>query len=261
MMASVRRLVLWFAASMACVAAHATSFDCDGDSLSRIEKTICSRDDLGALDNDMADIYRHMLSLARTPADVAASQRRWLASRNRCKDAECIAAAYRARLVELRAVPMAGWREFHDPATGLRFRYLANRSVKPCAGDLGPRCFTLSGPGMAAGSTSFVQMQVTDGSIDAVAASLWDKQGDGWVAAGSGDARAPVVEFVGDGWRGLVADTVCGIGDEHGFHAAGGDCYTYLTSNGQRALIMTTDGASGHDAETLATIRSAKLGE
>ena len=259
-MIAICRLVVWFATIVVCVATRASSFDCDADSLSRIEKTTCSRDDLGALDNDMADAYRHMLSLARTPADVAAAQRRWLASRNRCKDAECIAASYGARLVELRGTPTAGWRDFHDPATGLQFRYLGNRSVKPCGGDLGARCFTLSGPGMAAGSTYFVQMQVTDGSIDAVAGSLWEKQGDGWVAAGRGDARAPVVEFVGDGWRGLVADTVCGIGDEHGFHAAGGDCYTYLMSNGRRALIMTTDGASGHDPESLATIRSAKLG-
>jgi uncharacterized protein len=261
MIAAIRRLAMCFASIMACTVAHATSFDCDAGSLSRTEKTICSRDDLGALDNEMADTYRHMLSLARAPADVSASQRRWLASRNRCKDAECVARAYRARLAELRATPTAGWRAFHDAETGLRFRYLANRSVKPCASDLGPRCYTLSGPGMAAGSTYFLQLQMADGSTEAVAGSLWEKQGDGWMAAGRGDARAPVAEFVGDDWRGLVADTVCGIGDAHGFHGAAGDCYTYVMSNGRRALIMTTDGASGHDPETLATVRSAKFDE
>ncbi len=152
MIAVMRRLAVWLAPIMACTGAHATSFDCDSESLSRIEKTICSRDDLAALDNEMADTYRRMLSLARTPADVTASQRRWLAARNRCNDAACVAQTYRDRLTELRATPGAGWREFHDPATGLRFRYLANRSVKPCAGDAGPRCHILSGPGMAAGS-------------------------------------------------------------------------------------------------------------
>lgn len=261
MIAAICRLAVGFAAIMACTVAHATSFDCDADSLSRIEKTICGRDDLGALDSEMADTYRRMLSLARAPADEAASQRRWLALRNRCNDVACIARTYRDRLVELRATPTAGWHEFHDPATGLRFRYLANRSVKPCASDMGPRCYILSGPGMAAGSTYFLQLQVADGSTEAVAGSLWEKQGDGWMAAGRGDARAPVAEFVGDGWRGLVADTVCGIGDAHGFHGAAGDCYTYVMSNGRRALIMTTDGASGHDPETLATVRSAKLDE
>lgn len=244
---------------MACMGAHATSFDCDGESLSRIEKMICSQDDLGTLDDQMDWTYRRMLSLSRMPAEVAASQRRWLALRNGCKDAACVAGAYRARLAELSTVPKAGWRDFHDPATGLRFRYLANRSVKPCANGEGPRCFVLSGPGTAWGSAYFLQLQVADGSTDAVAASLWEKEGGRWVALGRGNARSPVEPFAGDGWRGLVADTVCGIGDAHGFHGAGGDCYTYLMSNGRRALIMTTDGASGHDPETLVTIRSVQL--
>jgi uncharacterized protein len=259
MTASVRRLATWFAPIIACMGAHAASFDCDAGSLSRIEKTICSRDDLGAMDSEMAETYLRMLSLARTPADVATAQCRWLVTRNRCIDAGCVARAYRGRLAELHATSTAGWREFRDPATGLRFRYLANRHVKHCANDLGPGCFTLGGPGMAAGSTYFLQLQVVDGSSDAAAASLWEKHGDGWMASGRGNARAPVEHFVGDGWRGLVADTVCGIGGGHGFHAAAGDCYTYLMSNGRHALIMTTDGASGQDPETLATIRSARL--
>jgi uncharacterized protein len=259
MIAAIRRLAVWLAPIMACTGVHATRVDCESESLSRIEKTICSRDDLAALDNAMADTYRRMLSLARTPADVTAAQRRWLAARNRCKDAACVARAYRDRMAELRATPVAGWRDFHDPATGLRFRYLANRSVKPCAGDAGPRCSMLSGPGMAAGSAYFLQLQVVDGSLETVAGSLWEKQGDGWIASGRGDARSPVEPFAGDGWRGLVADTVCGVGDAHGFHAAGGDCLTYLMSNGRRTVVMTTDGASGHDPETLATIRSAQF--
>jgi uncharacterized protein len=200
-----------------------------------------------------------MVSLARAPADVAAAQRRWLAARNRCGDATCIAQAYRDRLVELRATPTAGWRVFHDAATGLRFRYLANRRVKSCAGDLGRGCFTLSGPGMAPGSAYFLQLQSADGPIVSVADSLWEKQGDGWEASGRGEMRAPVEVFAGDGWRGLVAVTMCGIGDAHGFHAAGGSCHTYLMSSGRRALIMTTDGASGDDPETLATIRSVRF--
>jgi uncharacterized protein YecT (DUF1311 family) len=259
MIAAIRRLAVWLATIVACTGAHATSFDCDSDSLSRIEKTICSHADLAALDNQMADAYRRMLSLARTPAGVTVSQRRWLATRNRCKYAECVARAYRHRLIELRATPTAGWREFHDPATDLRFRYLGNRGVKPCAGDVGPRCRILSGPGMAAGSAYFLQLQEVDGSMETVAGSLWEKQGDGWVASGRGDTRSPVAPFGGEGWRGLVADTVCGVGDAHGFHAAGGDCLTYLMSDGRRTVIMTTDGASGSDPETVATIRSVKL--
>jgi hypothetical protein len=65
--------------------------------------------------------------------------------------------------------------------------------------------------------------------------------------------------FAGERWRGLVTNTICGIGDEHGFHGAAGDCYTYMMSNGERSVVMTSDGASGHDAETLSTIRSVEL--
>jgi hypothetical protein len=112
---------------------------------------------------------------------------------------------------------------------------------------------------MAYGSTYFVQFEIVDGALAKVADSLWEKEGSGWVALGRWNNRSPVTTFLGDGWQGLVANTVCGIGDEHGFHGAGGECLTYVMSNGRRALIMSTDGASGRDAETLATIRSARL--
>jgi uncharacterized protein len=250
---------VWCLPLVAGSGARATSFDCDAASLSSVETMICSRGDLGALDDAMADTYRRTLARAQAPADVAAAQRRWLATRNRCGTAECIARAYRDRLAGLRATLAAGWRMFHDPATGLRFRYLATRSVEPCARAPGTRCFALVGPGMAPGSASFLQLQVADGSIEAVAASLWEKQGDGWVASGRGDMRTPVERFAGDGWRGLAAVTVCGIGDARGFHAAGGSCRTCLMSDGRHALIMTTDGASGDDPETLATIRSVRF--
>jgi hypothetical protein len=112
---------------------------------------------------------------------------------------------------------------------------------------------------MGYGSQYFVRFELVDGSLAAVADSLWEKEGSGWVAFGRGQARSPVEAFAGDGWRGLLANTMCGIGDEHGFHGAAGECLTYVMSNGRRAVIMTTDGASGRDAETQATIRSVRL--
>jgi hypothetical protein len=46
----------------------------------------------------------------------------------------------------------------------------------------------------------------------------------------------------GPGWRGLYAITVCGISDELGFHAAGGDCLTAMINRGGRTLIVESDG-------------------
>jgi hypothetical protein len=207
----------------------------------------------------MEQAYRRAQMVARTPADVTASQRRWLAARNQCTDARCLVRMYQGRLTELRQTPVAGWTEFQEPGTALHFRYLGNRSVKRCVADQGTVCFQLSGPGMAYGSTYFVQFEIVDGALAKVADSLWEKEGSGWVALGRWNNRSPVTTFLGDGWQGLVANTVCGIGDEHGFHGAGGECLTYVMSNGRRALIMSTDGASGRDAETLATIRSVRF--
>jgi uncharacterized protein YecT (DUF1311 family) len=247
-------------AAMACLPGHAASFDCDSPTLSRVEKMICERQDLDRLDSDMAQAYRNAQMLARIPAEVTASQRRWLATRNQCGDAACVARAYQARLNELRQTPVATHQEFRDSATGLYFRYLGNRTVKRCTTDPGTVCFQLAGPGMGYGSAYFVQFELVDRSLAAVADSLWEKEGGGWVALGRWNARSPVTAFAGDGWQGLVANTVCGIGDAHGFHGAAGECFTYVMSDGHRSLIMTTDGASGRDAETQATIRSVKFG-
>lgn len=247
-------------AALACSNSYAASFDCDGPTLTRVEKMICARQELGRLDDDMALAYRNAHMLAGTPAEVTASQRRWLASRNRCEDAACVARSYPVRLNELRHTPRATRQAFDDPATGLHFRYLGNRAVKRCATDPGTVCYQLAGPGMAYGSEYFVQFELVDGSLAEAADALWEKNGAGWVAIGRGNARSPVTAFVGDGWQGLVANTVCGIGDERGFHGAAGVCLTYVMSDGRRSLIMTTDGASGQDAETQATIRSVRLG-
>jgi uncharacterized protein len=258
---SCRFLPALLAGALACPGVQAQSFDCDSAALARVEKMICARQDLGRLDSAMAQAYGNAQLLARAPAEVTASQRRWLAGRNRCSDAACVASAYQSRIQALRQTPLATRQQFNDPATGLQFRYLGNRTVKRCTSDPGTACFQLAGPAMAYGSAYFVQIELHDGSLAAVADSLWEKEGAGWVALGRWGTRSPVTVFAGDGWQGLVSNTVCGIGDEHGFHAAGGECFTYVMSDGRRSLIITTDGASGRDAETQATIRSVKLGQ
>jgi uncharacterized protein YecT (DUF1311 family) len=242
-----------------CSWAHAASFDCNSTSLSRIEKTICSSKELNAMDSDMDGIYREMQNLARDPIALLRSQRDWLTGRNRCDSTECLKRSYSARLAQLRATAQARWVNFADAGTGRRFRYLGNRSVKRCPDQPANPCFQLSGPKMAYGSDYLLRFEVTKGSPEAVADYNFEKQGDKWVAGGRGGSRSDVEVFAGERWRGLVTSTICGVFTPQGFHGAAGDCYTYLMSNGERSVVMTTDGVSGNDAETLATIRSVEL--
>jgi uncharacterized protein len=244
---------------IACRWANAASFDCNGDSLSRIEKTICSEKELGSMDDDMSSIYHEALNLARDPDALLGAQRDWIKERNRCGTTACLKQSYSARLAGVRATPQAGWARFYDAGTGLRFRYLGNRSVKRCRDEPVKPCFELSGPEMGYGSQYLLQFEVIDGSLEEVANYNWEKQGDKWIAGGRGNSFSDVEVFAGERWRGLATSTICGIGDEHGFHAMAGDCYTYLMSNGERSVMMSDDGASGHDKETLATIRSVEL--
>jgi uncharacterized protein YecT (DUF1311 family) len=247
------------ALTIICQRAHAASFDCNSTSLSRIEKTICSSKELSAMDLDTNGIYREMQNLARDPEALLRSQRDWIRGRNRCDSTECLQRSYSARLAQLRATARAGWVGFADAGTGLRFRYLGNRSVKRCPDQPAKPCFQLSGPKMGYGSDYLLQFEVTKGSLEAVANETWEKQGDKWIAIGRSESRFDVKVFAGERWRGLATSTVCGTDSPQGFHGAAGDCYTYLMSNGERSVVMTTDGLSGHDAETLMTIRSVEL--
>ncbi len=80
--------------------AHAASFDCSRAG-SRVEATICADPRLGRLDEVLAQDYQYTMASdigdgARN--NLKATQRAWVQSRNRCTDAECIHAAYTARI-------------------------------------------------------------------------------------------------------------------------------------------------------------------
>jgi uncharacterized protein YjbI with pentapeptide repeats/uncharacterized protein YecT (DUF1311 family) len=71
------------------------SFDCAA-ARTRVERMICGPDDymLRQLDRELAAVYRR--AVAADPS-VAASQRAWLAERDRCADSLCLERAYAAR--------------------------------------------------------------------------------------------------------------------------------------------------------------------
>jgi hypothetical protein len=59
-------------------------------------------------------------------------------------------------------------------------------------------------------------------------------------------------------WTGRPTGTIsCGVSDpETGFHAAGGDCFWAVMSNGKRAVVVDTEGLLGNDPATMRSVES-----
>jgi uncharacterized protein len=82
---------------------YGASFDCQKDGLSKIENIICADSELSKLDSQLGSIY----TLARATAGADAkdallkAQKTWLATRKLCSSAQCLHAAYDARIAEL----------------------------------------------------------------------------------------------------------------------------------------------------------------
>ncbi len=78
---------------------RAAGFDCNKAS-TRVEKLICSDDNLSGLDEDLATGYKQILN-ASTPEEkklIVADQRKWLKEvRDRCEDSSCLSNAYYER--------------------------------------------------------------------------------------------------------------------------------------------------------------------
>jgi len=84
------------------------SFDCaKASTLS--ENAICTDALLGKLDGALAENYKYMLASdigdgARN--DLKATQRKWLAERNKCKENQCLVSTYRKRIDEVCEYPV-----------------------------------------------------------------------------------------------------------------------------------------------------------
>ena len=116
MSASIRPFFPWAMAlgfaALACVPAHAASFDCAKAS-NPTEKTICATPALSLQDESMADLYRKQLATpdaGQWAAYLKRDQRDWLAVRNRhCKaDVKCLREDYERRIRYL-AEPLLHW--------------------------------------------------------------------------------------------------------------------------------------------------------
>lgn len=68
------------------------------------ERTICGDLELARLDRIMADLFaetRSLLLNAGQAAEADATQRAWLARRNKCRDVQCLRRTYFSRVTEL----------------------------------------------------------------------------------------------------------------------------------------------------------------
>jgi uncharacterized protein len=78
----------------------AASFDCNKAS-TFVEKAICSDRTLSALDDALSENYKDMLASnigEGARKDLRATQRIWIADRNKCTTRSCVEALYRQRV-------------------------------------------------------------------------------------------------------------------------------------------------------------------
>ena len=88
--------------------AHSASFDCAKAS-TFVEKAICADPKLSRQDDALAENYRYMSASnigEGARKDLKATQRTWIAERNKCTDTECITNAYRIRIDEICDYPV-----------------------------------------------------------------------------------------------------------------------------------------------------------
>jgi uncharacterized protein len=85
---------------------QAASFDC-GKASNLVEQEICQNPRLSTLDEQMANIYMGIMASAvgvEAKKDLRASQRRWLTSRDKCRNETCLESHYQGRLLQLGAL-------------------------------------------------------------------------------------------------------------------------------------------------------------
>lgn len=146
-------------------------------------------------------------------------------------------------------------------ALGIAFALPADRTVGDCTGDWAQDVPCLTIQGTQDGQTvTFVGLQAFDGPLEQVAREQagFKPEADGqWVTTYGRFEPVEVQRITGSGWTGMRAVVTCGISDEEtGFHAAGGECLWQVISNGQRSILITTDGTRSLDDQTAATLSS-----
>lgn len=63
-----------------------------------------------------------------------------------------------------------------------------------------------------------------------------------WTRVAGMSSPSPAAWMFGPGWEAVTAVQSCGVGDEQGFHAAGGECLMFAASNGRHGVTADTMG-------------------
>ncbi|MBI4693356.1 MAG: hypothetical protein HY749_04980 [Gammaproteobacteria bacterium] len=92
--------LLW---TLCCVAAQrVTALECAAPQLAKQEKLVCDDDELRKLDDLLNSNYDALLSRHDDPPALQTAELDWLSTfRDRCEDAVCLTAVYRARIADL----------------------------------------------------------------------------------------------------------------------------------------------------------------
>lgn len=261
-MLSFRRLCLTVVVGGVALSAQAAGIGCP-NAKTRVDRLICGDKALVLADSALATAYAASIDIAEDQNAVIQSQRAWLKQRNACSDTTCIAAAYQERTDALKSVKRAGWKTYRDPALGISFDYLANRQVKkPCPALGGDRCVAIVGRNMS-NSDYLIAFELVDGALEPVAEEKagFVRNVDGkWMTTFGRGTPVEAQRFSGAGWHGLRARIACGISDpETGFHAVAGECYWAVLSNGNRAVVVNTQGIVGTDDATMRSVQTFRF--
>lgn len=173
------------------------------------------------LDWDNETALQGVLNIAKNQAGLMRAQQAWRRTLDKCFDTACIERAYKQRNAALgrlsTSVKRAGMKRYVNGALGVGFNYLENRTVVACRA---PGCVQLIGAAMGMGSAFLLEIKVLNGDLEAVARTIWQRNGDRWVALGRNADPSPVRAY-NAGWKGLHATTMCGFHDRNGFHGVG----------------------------------------
>lgn len=84
------------------VEAQAASFDC-AKAATNVEKLVCKTPGLSKADEELSAVYKQAVAVALIADFVKKEQRGWIARRNKCPSAQCLAEEYETRRLVLAA--------------------------------------------------------------------------------------------------------------------------------------------------------------
>ena len=252
-LAFVVLLICWQSTTLS-----AASFQCS-DAKTAIEKMICSDPTISNLDDTLYITYKIARDSSDNPSLVIKSQKKWLAQiRAQCKTRECLANVYKDRIMELQSFKKYSWIKYTDKKLNIEFMYPGYLTVLP---DYNDNSVKVIGASME-GSDYFIHFEIHPGDFEAgiSESDIFEQRGEVWYAHIGGFENPPAEAITGQGWKGIRTIITCGISDkETGFHAAAGECFWAVISNGEKYLVADTQGIIGTDDNTMKLFMSVQF--